>query len=220
MTEKTPKKPTATAPVDRVAADTHLRAVDPVLAKVMDRAGPFRPEPRAEPDVFHALMRAIIYQQLSGKAAGTIYRRVLDAVGGGSEPGAAQIAATSVETLRGAGLSANKERALRGLADATLAGDVPSEADIGEISDEDLVKAFSALRGIGRWTVEMLLLFHLERPDVLPIHDLGVRKGFARTYGWDELPKPYELASRCELWRPYRSVASWYMWRATELDFN
>lgn len=203
--------------VDHGAAETHLRHVDPRLATIMDRAGPFQPASRSEPDVFHALMRAIVYQQLSGKAAGTIHRRLLVALGDDVAPGPAAVAAASPDTLRGAGLSANKERALRGLAEATLDGSVPSDETLGNYSDGDLITAYSALRGIGRWTVEMLLLFQLKRPDVLPVHDLGVRKGFARTYGWQTLPTPTQLSDCCEPWRPYRSVGSWYMWRATEL---
>lgn len=204
--------------VDRAAADAHLRQVDARLGELIDRTGPFRPEPRAEPDVFHALMRAIVYQQLSGKAAATIHQRLIAALGAGANPGPKSVIAASSERLRGAGLSANKEQALRGLAQATQAGDVPTQGTLAGYSDEALIAAFSALRGIGRWTVEMLLMFQLERPDVLPVHDLGVRKGFAVTYGWSALPAPRELTVRGELWRPYRSVAAWYMWRATEIS--
>ncbi|WP_111746510.1 DNA-3-methyladenine glycosylase family protein [Salinisphaera orenii] len=204
-------------PVDRQVAEAHLRSIDPILAGIIDRTGPFDPDPRAEPDVFHALTRAIVYQQLSGKAAATIHRRLFDALGGDTALSPASILATPDEQLRGAGLSANKMRALRGLAEATQNGHVPKDSELAHYTDDELITAFSTLRGIGRWTVEMLLIFHLERPDVLPVDDLGIRKGFARTYGWQTLPKPKQLASYCESWRPYRSVASWYMWRATEL---
>ena len=118
--------------------------------------------------------------------------------------------------MRGAGLSANKLAGLRALAAAQLAGELPDERRLSEYEDAELIEHYSAIRGIGRWTVEMLLLFHLGRPDVMPIHDLGVRKGYARTYGLDELPKPKALERACDVWRPYRSVGSWYMWRATE----
>lgn len=203
--------------IDLAAAETHLRRVDPCLASIMNRTGSFRPDSHSEPNVFLSLMRAIVYQQLSGKAAGTIHRRLLTTLGDGATPDPAAVVAASTDTLRGAGLSANKERALRGLAEAFLDGTVPSDETLGNYSDTELIAAYSTLRGIGRWTVEMLLLFHLQRPDVLPIHDLGVRKGFARTYGWRKLPTPTQLTEYCEPWRPHRSVGSWYMWRATEL---
>ncbi|HET7314101.1 DNA-3-methyladenine glycosylase 2 family protein [Salinisphaera sp.] len=203
---------------DPDAAVAHLAAVDPVLGALMQRAGPYRPTTRGAPDVFHSLMRAIVYQQLSGKAAGTIHARVLAALGGGDAPGAAAIQATDDASLRGAGLSANKLAGLRALAAAELAGELPDEARIHEYDDAELIEVYSAIRGIGRWTVEMLLLFHLGRADVMPIHDLGVRKGFALTYGHNELPKPKALEAAGEAWRPYRSVACWYMWRALEAD--
>lgn len=199
----------------QTAMDT-LGASDPVLRQLILQAGPYHPTTSAAPDVFHSLMRAIIYQQLSGKAAGTIHERVLTALGGGHCPGPAAIQATSDEILRDAGLSANKLTALRGLAQAQLNNHLPPEAHIQNYSDAELIETYSALRGIGRWTVEMLLLFHLGRPDVMPIHDLGIRKGYALAYGLDNLPKPKELEAYGRAWRPYRSVACWYMWRALE----
>ena len=202
---------------DPNAAVAHLAAADPVLGALIARVGPYAPQQTAAPDVFHSLMRAIVYQQLSGKAAGTIHRRLLDALGGGDTPGAERIAAASDETLRGAGLSQNKMLSLQALAAAQLAGELPDESRIDDYDDAELIERYAAIRGIGRWTVEMLLLFHLGRPDVMPIHDLGVRKGYAITYGREELPKPKQLERECEIWRPYRSVGSWYMWRATEL---
>lgn len=201
---------------DADEAVTRLTEVDPILGRLIDRCGPYRPTTNAAADVFHSLMRSIVYQQLSGRAAGTIYARLLDALGSNT-PGAAAISAASDTTLRGAGLSANKVKALRSLATAELAGDLPDESRIGEYSDDELVAAYTTIRGIGRWTVEMLLMFHLGRPDVMPVHDLGVRKGYALTYGFDELPKPKALESAGEIWRPFRSVGCWYMWRAVEL---
>lgn len=203
---------------DADAAVAHLAAADPVLGALMQRAGPYRPTTNAAPDVFHSLVRAIVYQQLSGKAAGTIHRRLLAALGQGEAPGAAAIQATDDETLRAAGLSANKLAGLRALATAQLAGDLPDEAALASHSDDELIERYSAIRGIGRWTVEMLLMFHLGRPDVMPIHDLGVRKGYALTYALPDLPKPKALEAAGEAWRPYRSVACWYMWRALEAD--
>lgn len=203
---------------DADAAVAHLSTVDPVLGALMQRAGPYRPSTNAAPDVFHSLMRAIVYQQLSGKAAGTIHARVLTALNQGDAPGAAAIQTTDDTTLRGAGLSANKLAGLRALAAAQLAGELPDESRIDEYDDAELIERYSAIRGIGRWTVEMLLMFHLGRPDVMPIHDLGVRKGYALTYGLDALPKPKALEAAADVWRPYRSVASWYMWRALEAE--
>ena len=215
-TAYTTGRPTPLA-FDAAHAVRELAAVDPVLGELMARVGPYAPQTVAAPDAFHALMRAIVYQQLSGKAAGTIHRRVLTALGGGDTPGAERIAAADDATLRGAGLSQNKMLSLQALAAAQLAGELPDESRLDDYEDAELIERYSAIRGIGRWTVEMLLLFHLGRPDVMPIHDLGVRKGYAMTYGRDELPKPKQLERECEIWRPYRSVGSWFMWRATEL---
>ena len=208
-------RPTALS-FDGDAATARLAEADPVLGALMARVGPYRPHTVAAPDAFHALVRAIVYQQLSGKAAGTIHRRVLAALGSDA-PGAAAIAAADEDTLRGAGLSRNKMLSLQALAAAQLAGELPDESRLDDYDDTELIERYSAIKGIGRWTVEMLLLFHLGRPDVMPIHDLGVRKGYALTYGHAELPKPKALEAACEIWRPYRSVGSWYMWRALEL---
>ncbi|MES1926721.1 DNA-3-methyladenine glycosylase 2 family protein [Salinisphaera sp. T31B1] len=212
-----PQRPTQLA-FDAQAAVDHLAAADPQLAELMARCGPYAPSTTAAPDVFHSLMRAIVYQQLSGKAAGTIHRRLLDALGGGDTPGPERIAAADDATLRNAGLSRNKMLSLQALAAAQLAGELPDESRIGDYDDTQLIEMYSSIRGIGRWTVEMLLLFHLGRPDVMPIHDLGVRKGYALTYGLDELPKPKALEAACRIWQPYRSVGSWFMWRALEAD--
>ena len=203
---------------DAGKAVRELAAADPVLGSLIARVGPYAPQTVAAPDAFHALMRAIVYQQLSGKAAGTIHRRVLTALGGGDTPGAERIAAADDATLRGAGLSQNKMLSLQALAAAQLAGELPDESRLDDYDDAELIERYSAIRGIGRWTVEMLLLFHLGRPDVMPIHDMGVRKGYALTYGRDDLPKPKQLERECEIWRPYRSVGSWFMWRALEVD--
>jgi 3-methyladenine DNA glycosylase/8-oxoguanine DNA glycosylase len=200
---------------DAGAATAHLAEVDPRLGELIQRTGPYRPTTNAAPDVFHSLLRAIVYQQLSGRAAGTIYARLLEALGSDA-PGAAAVRDADDATLRGAGLSANKVAGLRALASAELTGALPDESRIGAYSDAELIAAYSAIRGIGRWTAEMLLMFHLGRPDVMPIHDLGVRKGYAVTYRLEDLPKPKALEQAGESWRPYRSVGCWYMWRAVE----
>ncbi len=205
---------------DAEAACAYLADADPILARLMDRVGPYAPSSTAAPDAFHALVRAIVYQQLSGRAAGTIHRRMLDALDHGNAPGAAVIDAADEGVLRGAGLSAAKTVSLKALAKATLDGILPAENELPAVADAELVERYSQIRGIGRWTAEMLLLFHLGRPDVMPIHDLGVRKGYARVYDLDAMPKPRQLEALCEVWRPYRSVGSWYMWRATEIDIQ
>jgi DNA-3-methyladenine glycosylase II len=201
---------------DPSEAVRHLRSVDPTLARLMERAGPFAMQIRKMHDPFEALARNIIYQQLHGKAAAAIHARVLALFGGGKLRPADLLGAAD-EDLRGAGLSAAKLAALKDLAAKTVDGTVPTLARLRRMSDEEIVERLTQVRGIGRWTVEMLLMFRLGRPDVLPVGDFAVRKGFALAYGLKESPKPKELAEYGERWRPYRSVASWYMWRAVEL---
>lgn len=194
----------------------HLSTGDATLAALMERAGPFAIEIRKLHDPFEALARNIVFQQLHGNAAAAIHKRVLDLFGGGKlRP--ADIIEAPEEALRGAGLSGAKLAALKDLAAKTVDGTVPTLARLRRMSDEEIVERLTQVRGIGRWTVEMLLMFRLGRPDVLPVGDFAVRKGFALAYGLKESPKPKELAEYGERWRPYRSVASWYMWRAVEL---
>jgi len=202
---------------DPRAAVDHLRAVEPALARVIDAVGPFALERKRTPSLFGALAEAIVYQQLNGRAAATIYGRVCAlfprAHGG---PTAAGILRVSDAKLRGAGLSRAKLLALRDLAQRAAAGEVPSLADARRTDDAALVERLTRVRGIGRWTVEMLLIFRLGRPDVLPADDYGVRTGFARVFRKRELPSPKDVARRGERWAPYRTVASWYLWRAAE----
>ena len=200
---------------DPKAAVRYLRKADPVLARLMERAGPFALQIRKLHDPFEALARNIVFQQLHGKAAAAIHARVV-ALFGGEKLRPEDILGAPDEMLRGAGLSAAKLAALRDLAAKTLDGTVPTLARMRRMSDEEIVERLTRVRGIGRWTVEMLLMFRLGRGDVLPVGDFAVRKGFARAYGLAESPKPKELEEYGERWRPYRSVASWYMWRALE----
>jgi DNA-3-methyladenine glycosylase II len=201
---------------DPAAAVRHLRRTDETMAALIRRAGPFALEIRKLHDPFQALARNIVYQQLHGKAAASIHARVLALFGGGRlRP--EHIIETADEPLRGAGLSAAKLAALRDLAEKTLDGTVPTLARLRRMPDEEIVERLTRVRGIGRWTVEMLLMFRLGRPDVLPVGDFAVRKGFALAYGLAASPKPKELEAYGERWRPYRSVASWYLWRAVEL---
>lgn len=165
---------------------------------------------------FESLARNIIYQQLHGNAAAAIHQRVRDLYGKG-KLAPQDIINTPDELLRGAGLSTAKTVAIKDLAAKTLDGTVPTLARLHRMEDEEIIERLTQVRGIGRWTVEMLLIFRLGRPDVLPVGDFAVRKGFALAYGLTEQPKPKELLKYGERWQPFRSVASWYMWRASEL---
>ena len=195
----------------------HLSQADPRLGALMVRAGPFTMRPRPAQSLFSALMRSIVYQQLTGKAAETILRRAVRVCAPGRFPTPRQVLAVSPEPLREAGLSTAKTAAVRDLAAKTLDGTVPSLARIRRMSDEEIIERLTLVRGIGRWTVEMLLIFRLGRSDVFPVMDLGVRKGFGLVFQRGRLPTPAAMLRRGQRWRPYRSVASWYLWRALEL---
>jgi 3-methyladenine DNA glycosylase/8-oxoguanine DNA glycosylase len=201
---------------DPKAAVEHLSKADPTLSRLIKIAGPFRMEIRSMQSSFEALARNIIYQQLNGAAAQTIHARAL-ALFGKSRLRPRDILEATDEALRGAGLSRNKILALRDLSEKTVDGSVPALARLKRMPDEEIIETLTKVRGIGRWTVEMLLMSGLGRPDVLPVGDYGVRKGFSLAYGAKELPAPKQLAQFAEKWRPYRTVASWYMWRAVEL---
>lgn len=201
--------------------DPHLAVVtlqkaDKQLARVIRRTGDFTMRPERMQSVFHALLRAIVYQQLSGKAAATILSRVLALNDAGPRVTPEEILATPDESLRGAGLSRNKLLAIKDLAQKSIDGVVPPLPKLRKLSDEEIIERLTEVRGVGRWTVEMLLIFRLGRPDVLPVNDLGVRRGYQLTYGLDDLPALEELRTYGERWRPYRSVASWYLWRAAD----
>jgi DNA-3-methyladenine glycosylase II len=165
---------------------------------------------------FDALAESIAYQQLSGKAAATIWGRVRALFPKRKYLDPKLVLSTPDEKLRSAGLSRNKVAALKDLAAKTLDGTVPSARALGRMTDEEIIERLTAVRGIGRWTVEMLLLFDLGRPDVWPVHDYGVRKGFAKTFGRRKPPTPKQLMKLGDKWKPYRSVAAWYFWRALD----
>jgi len=198
---------------DREAAVAHLRRADPILARVVDSIGPFTLESRA--GSFHALARSIFFQQLAGPAARAIMKRVLDLLGTDDERffTPAEFLAASDEDLRAAGLSRQKLAYLRDLADKFASGEL-REDEFAALDDEEVIRRVSAVKGIGRWTAEMFLIFSLGRPDVLPVDDLGVRRGFQQTYSLDGLPSPEQMRSIAEPWRPFRSVGTWYMWRS------
>jgi 3-methyladenine DNA glycosylase/8-oxoguanine DNA glycosylase len=202
---------------DPDAACRHLTQVDPELGTVIGRVGEFTMRPVPTQSLFASLARSIVYQQLAGKAAAAILGRVKREFAPRRFPTPSDLLDIDPERLRRAGLSGNKTAALRDLAAKSLDGTVPSLARVRRMDDEEIIERLTNVRGIGRWTVEMLLIFRLGRPDVLPVGDLGVRKGFAITFKKRKLPEPATMSRRGERWRPYRSVATWYLWRALEL---
>jgi 3-methyladenine DNA glycosylase/8-oxoguanine DNA glycosylase len=232
---------------DFTEAVEHLKNADPKMAALIERVGPCTMQIRHHHSIFYTLMRAITYQQLAGAAAAKILARVeqcclaQDVVGtnplkpkdglngapsakngtpssrNGKLPIPEQVLAASDEVLRAAGLSRNKMAAIRDLAAKTLDGTVPELAVIRSMDDEEIIERITQVRGIGRWTVEMLLMFRLGRTDVLPVDDYGVRKGAQVTYRMRKLPDKKRLTKVAEKWRPWRSVGSWYMWRAVEI---
>ena len=199
------------------AAARHLRRRDPALGAWMRRIGPIPAEPRWRRsfDPVDALARAILYQQLSGKAAATIVARVEAAIGS-ERLHADTLARIDDAALRACGVSGNKALALRDLARREAAGEIPTLRQMSVMDEAAIVGALVPIRGIGRWTVEMMLMFRLGRPDVLPVDDLGIRKGAQLVDGLDALPTPRELAARGEAWGPYRTYASLYLWRVAD----
>jgi DNA-3-methyladenine glycosylase II len=190
---------------------------DPVMAALIGAAGPCRIQSHPERGPFEALARAIAHQQLHGIAAGRILARFCALFTDAPFPAPQQVLAASDQQLRAVGFSRAKVAALKDLAAKTIAAVVPGAAEIAQLSDAELIERICSVRGIGRWTVEMLLIFQLQRPDVLPVDDFGVRSGFRLAYGLKALPTPRALAEFGERWKPYRSTAAWYLWRAVDL---
>jgi 3-methyladenine DNA glycosylase/8-oxoguanine DNA glycosylase len=201
---------------DPAAALAHLKARDQTLAALIDRVGPFALELKPAASLFEALLRSIVYQQLHGKAAATIHGRVLAELArqGGTTPEALVLASDTA--LRGAGLSRNKLLAVRDLAVKCLGGTVPTLKEAARLGDDELVARLTEVRGIGPWTVHMLLIFYLGRPDVMPTGDFAIRLGFKRLYGKRKDPSPEVIIRHASCWQPYRSVASWYLWRSLD----
>jgi len=197
-------------------AEKHLAGTDPRFAALIAQSLSYNIKPTALIRPFDALAESIAYQQLSGKAAATIWSRVRALYPRRKYLDPRLVLETLDESFRGAGLSRNKIAALKDLAAKTLDGTVPSVRALARMTDEEIIARLITVRGIGRWTVEMLLLFDLARPDIWPVHDYGVRKGFAKTFGRRKLPTPKQLMKFGEKWRPYRSVAAWYFWRALD----
>src|SRR5437763_6201164 len=199
--------------MDGDGAVAAVAAADPLMGAFISRAGPFEPRAGAG-DYFASLARAILYQQLAGRAAAAIHARFVQAIGG--EVTQRAVLNTSPEALRTAGLSGNKAAAIVDLATKVADGTVPL-AELHELDDEEIIARLSSVRGIGRWTAEMFLLFELRRPDVWPVDDLGVRRGYAVMHRLAVWPKPKELELLGEVYRPWRSVAAWYCWRMADV---
>ncbi len=213
------KQPEAKLPYDAAAARRHLASADPVLGAHLDRVGDFALALGETESTFAALAQSIVYQQLNGKAAATIFGRVR-ALFPKARLDPKLLLALPEDELRGAGLSRNKLASLRDLAERSASGSIPTLPQLQRMDDEAIVAKLTEVRGIGRWTVEMLLIFRLGRPDVLPAADFGIKKGFARVFHRGKkrevLPEAAALLKRGEKWRPFRSVASWYLWRAAD----
>jgi DNA-3-methyladenine glycosylase II len=195
------------------AVAARVARADPAFADVVRAAGPFAPRP-AHDDAFNALARAIAYQQLAGRAAAAIHGRFL-ALYGSDPPTPAAVLATPVEELRACGLSGAKAAALVDLATKFSDGTVPVER-LADMPDDEVIARLSAVRGVGRWTAEMFLLFELRRPDVWPVDDYGVRKGWTLIHRLEAMPGPRQLITLADSLRPHRSAAAWYCWRAVD----
>ena len=199
------------------SAEIYLKQIDPKLAALISRVGSCTLLPKNGSSVFAALAEAIVYQQLSGKAAATIFARFKLLFPEQDFPDPAAVLVLSDETLRSAGLSKSKALAIRDLAEKVLNRELPDMAELRAMSNEEVLTALTRVRGIGRWTAEMLLIFDLGRFNVMPATDYGVRKGFALVYGRRSLPTPEALEKFADLWQPFASVAAWYLWRALDL---
>jgi DNA-3-methyladenine glycosylase II len=195
----------------------HLCRSDKMLARLIKKVGPCTMKIRNRRTPFVALVSAVTYQQLNGTAAETILKRFLALYPGKRFPTPEDVLATPEALMRAAGLSRAKTAAIKDIAAKTVEGIVPTSREILKLTNEEILERLTSVRGVGPWTVEMLLMFTLGRLDVLPSTDYGVRKGFAVTFGWKDLPTPKELLVYGERWRPHRSTAAWYLWRALEL---
>jgi DNA-3-methyladenine glycosylase II len=185
------------------------------MARLIERIGPAKLRPRRLPP-FQSLVHAIIHQQLNGKAAGTILGRFLALFGGDGFPAPEAVLNHSPERLRSAGLSRPKTSYVLGIAQKAMDGHIPTLDECDRMTDAEILERLTSIKGVGRWTAEMLLIFNLGRPDVLPVHDLGVRKGFQVAYAKRKLPEPDQLARYGARWAPYRTTAACYLWRAAD----
>ena len=203
--------------IDAGRALSHLRTADSELGRLIDSVGPFALTLQDDSSSFAALAEAIVYQQLAPRAAATIFQRFCALFAGAPGcPTPEQVLGASDETLRSAGLSGAKQRAVSDLARRSVDGEVPTLEESRGMDDEAIVERLVRVRGIGRWTAEMFLIFTLGRPDILPADDYGLRRGFQLAFGTQAMPSREEVARRGARWAPYRTVASWYLWRARE----
>jgi DNA-3-methyladenine glycosylase II len=198
------------------AALKHLSAADPVMRRLIREVGPCRLEPEAWRSPFHSLVLAVAHQQLHATAAGNILARFKKLFPKRRFPKPEDLTEVTDEQLRACGFSFAKIRAIRDIAEKTLSGIVPASRQIVKLSDEEIIGRLTEVRGVGRWTVEMLLIFQLGRKDVLPVDDFGVRNGFRIAYKKREMPKPKALLKFGERWRPHGTTAAWYLWRAAD----
>jgi DNA-3-methyladenine glycosylase II len=203
-------------PVDAEQVMRELCSADRHLARVILKVGSFPTKKQKSQPPFESLLRAIVYQQLAGAAAATIFGRVKALGTDGKFPTPEVILRATKPKLRRAGLSRQKIAAVKDLAKKTMDGTVPSLAAIRRMSEEEILERLTQVRGIGEWSVHMFLMFQLGRPDVLPLKDYGIQKGFQHVYGLADTPKPKAILEHAERWRPYRSIACWYLWRAVE----
>lgn len=194
-----------------------LSRVDPVMAQLIERAGPYTPKPERGVGAYLALVQAVAHQQLTRAAANTILGRLCAIYDGGRYPEPDELLATPDERLRTAGFSRAKIASLKDIAARALDGTIPSRRVLVRMKDAAIIERLVAVRGVGRWTVEMFLMFTLARPDVLPVDDYGIRNGFRIAYEKRRMPKPKALVKFGERWAPYRTTASWYLWRAVDL---
>ena len=202
-----------TLPYDPEVARKHLLRADPVMRAIVKGVGPYELELRGPP--YQSLLRAILYQQLAGAAASAIERRFL-AIFGDRVPEPTELLATSPEQLRAAGISRQKAGYLHHLAEHAAAGDLDARR-LSRASDDEAIEHVTQIKGVGRWTADMLLMFCLGRPDVLPVGDLGVQRAMKDAYQLDSLPDPPAMLTIAESWRPYRSAGAWYLWRSTDV---
>ncbi|AVD81585.1 DNA-3-methyladenine glycosylase [Pseudomonas sp. SWI6] len=195
-------------------ATDYLASLDPDWARHIAATGPCLHQATPEREPYEALVRAIAYQQLHARAAEAILARLLALFPDVAFPEPSQLLATTPEVMRACGFSASKLATIHGIAQARMDGVIPDRQEALSLTDDALIERLVALRGVGRWTVEMLLIYCLERSDILPVDDFGVREGYRRLKGWDKAPTPAQLRSLGGAWSPYRTVAAWYLWRA------
>ncbi|MGA7938174.1 MAG: DNA-3-methyladenine glycosylase [Kovacikia sp.] len=194
-----------------------LKQADPILGALIEQVGPYNLHQEQQRDLLFALSKSILYQQLSGKAAATIHCQFLQLYPDKPYPTAEDILSTPDELLRGAGISRSKVIYLKDLAQKVLDG-LPTLAELEQMEDETVIQTLIPVKGIGRWTVQMLLIFHLGRWDVLPVDDLGIRTGIRRVYNLSELPNKRTVETMASPWKPFRTIASWYLWRSLDIS--